>query len=212
MSNSEGARVNEGGANGAGPADVQSYIAAVDNLLLDLPWQRRRELINDLRDHLRENPDQLTLEPPDEYAAELRASSEIAAGGLLLGLRSISWPTPLEWWESVLRGSAIVLVVLVVYDFLAAASQAVVGDPSPVSWLAMIDSALQSVYPTPAFHGSQRNGLLIYLPVMVVVGQLTTAALLSRAPHRRPRLRLLTYASLAAIILLLGYGALRSFG
>ncbi|MEV6812925.1 hypothetical protein [Micromonospora sp. NPDC051296] len=95
-------------------------------------------------------------------------------------------------------------------EFLAIASQAVVGDPAPVSWLAMIDSALRSVYPTPAFGGSQRTGILIFAPLMVLVGQLTSAALLSRAPHRRPLLRTLTYVSVTVIVLLLGYGALRS--
>ncbi|MDG4793298.1 hypothetical protein [Micromonospora sp. WMMD1082] len=210
MGDSGQAGVDSGEMTPAGSVDVQAYVAAVDNLLLDVPWRRRRELVDDLRTHLRENPEHVAMESPREYAAELRSSAQVVPGGLLSGLRSASWPTPLEWWESVLRGSAIVLVLLVAYDFLATASQAIVGDRMPVTWPGMVDSALRSVYPTPAFGGSQRDGLLFFAPLMVLAGQLTTAVLLSRAPQRRRTLRRLTYLSLAVIALLLGNGALRS--
>src|SRR4051794_24010405 len=92
--------------------DIQNYGTAVDNLLLDVPWRRRRELIADLQEHLREHPDQITVEQPQDYAAELRAAAGAVPGGLLAGFRSAFWPTPLEWWESVQRGAALILLAL----------------------------------------------------------------------------------------------------
>lgn len=212
MSSAETSGADAGNAGATVADDIQRYVSAVDNLLLDVPWRRRRELIAGLREHIRENPEQITIEPPEEYAAELRATAEATPGGLLSGFRSLTWPTPLEWWESVLRGGAIILVGLVVYEFLARASQAIVGDStSSASITTMIDSALRVVYPTPSFRGSARDGLLIFPLLAIIIGQLTTAAALLRAPHRRPLLRTLTYVSLAVIMALLGYGALRSF-
>lgn len=210
MSNN-GAEV--GNVSLAGPPDIQSYVSTVDNLLLDVPWRRRRALVADLKEHIRENPEQITTEPPQEYAAELRAASKAVPGGLLAGVRSATWPTPLEWWESVLRGAAMILVILVGYEIIDYASYFIVGDASSQApWPGGIDTALQSVYPIPTFRGSARDGVFIYGALSVIVGQLTTAAVLSRAPHRRPKLRLLSYLSLAIVVALLGYGAVRSFG
>ena len=127
---------------------------------------------------------------------------------MLSGLRSGSWPTPFEWCESVVRGVALLLVAWVAYDFLAAVTQPIFGDPSPTSWTAMLDSAVQSIYPTPALHGSQRDGLVVFSLLAVLIGQLTTAAVLGRAPHRRRLLRILTVVSIGVIIGLLGFAAL----
>lgn len=77
-------------------AEIQRYVSAVDDLLLDVPWRRRRELIAGLREHLRESPDLTKEEPPEEYAAELRATAGAIPWGLLSGLRSASWPTPVH--------------------------------------------------------------------------------------------------------------------
>ncbi len=188
--------------------EIRRYVSDVDDLLLDIPWRRRRELIADLVEHLEANPEQIQAESPREYAAELRESAPVATAGLLSGLRSLSWPTPLAWWESVVRGAALLLVVWVAYDFLAAASQRVFGDPSSsASWPAMLKSALQSVYPGPTVLGSHRTGLLVFPLLAVLAGQLTTAATLSRAPQLRSKLRILTYLSILVIIGLLGYGA-----
>ena len=193
--------------------DIQNYITAVDNYLLDVPWRRRRELIADLKEHLRENPDQITVEQPQDYAAELREAAGAMPGGLLSGFRSASWPTPLEWWESVLRGAALILLALLAYKILDYLSYFVVGDPSSQGpWPDAIDSALQSLYPVPALGGSTRNGLLVHALLAVLVGQLTTAAVLLRAPQRRPTLRILSYVSLGIVLVLLGYGAVRSIG
>jgi hypothetical protein len=193
--------------------DIQNYVTAVDNYLLDVPWRRRRELVADLLEHLRENPDQITVEQPQNYAAELRAAVGAVPGGLLSGFRSASWPTPLEWLESVLRGAALILLALLGYKILDYLSYFVVGDPSSQGpWPGEIDSALQSLYPVPAFRGSTGNGLLIYAPLAVLVGQLTTAAALLRAPRRRPMLRILSFVSLGVVLVLLGYGAVRSIG
>jgi hypothetical protein len=183
---------------GATGEDIERYVAAVDDLLLDVPWRRRRELVADLREHIRENPEQLSVEPPEEYAAELRIAAAAIPRGLLSGLRSASWPTPLQWWESVVRGAAIVFVALVVWELLA-------GSPS-----GRIDSALQSVYPVPRLLGSHRAGLIFYPLVSILMGQLTTGAYLGRSPHGRPTLRRLSYVSLVFILVLLGYGAFRS--
>lgn len=185
----------------------------MDDLLLDVPWRRRQELIAGLREHLRENPEQIAIEAPEEYAVELRATAGATPGGLLSGLRSPAWPTPVQWWESVLRGAAAVMVLLVAYELLTQTSQAVVGDATASGPLSkMIDSALRSVYPTPSLGGSTRDGLLVYPLLAVLIGQLTTAAVLTRAPHRRPLLRRLSYVSLATIVVLFGYGAPPSGG
>jgi hypothetical protein len=211
MSSAEASGADAGKVDPAVPGDIQGYVSAVDDLLLDVPWRRRRELIAGLEEHLRENPEQITIESPQEYAAELRATSGAVPGGLLAGFRSASWPTPIEWWESVLRGAAILLVALLGYKLLDHASYAVVGDSSAVApWPVAIDSALRSLYPVPAFRGSTWDGLLIYGLLSVLIGQLTTAAVLSRSPHRRRKLRLLSYVGLAIVIVTLGYGALRS--
>jgi hypothetical protein len=211
VSNTEPSAAAVGGNPSVSPEDIQNYVTAVDSVLLDVPWRRRRELIADLREHLRENPEQITIEQPHDYAAELRAASGAVPGGLLAGLRSASWPTPLQWWESVLRGAAVILVVLLGYKILDYLSYFVVGDPSSQGpWPGAMDSALQELYPVPAFRGSTGNGLLIYVPLAVLIGQLTTAAVLRRAPQRRPTLRILSYVSLGIVLLLLGYGAVRS--
>ncbi|MEU7909028.1 hypothetical protein [Actinoplanes sp. NPDC049118] len=178
--------------------DIQNYVTAVDNFLLDVPWRHRRELIADLQEHLREHPDQITVEQPQDYAAELRAAAGAVPGGLLSGFRSASWPTPLEWWESVVRGGAIVLVALVVWEL-----------PKGWSWWS-VDSALQSVYPVPRLLGSHRAGLVFFPLLSVLIGQLTTGAYLGRSPHGRPTLRRLSYVSLGIVLVLLGYGAVRS--
>lgn len=213
VSNAEPSAAASGGDPAASPAEIQKYVRAVDALLLDVPWRRRRELIADLQEHIRENPDQITVEPPQEYAAELRAASGAIPGGLLAGFQSASWPTPLEWWESVLRGAALILITLLGYEILDYLSYFVVGDPSSQgSWPGALDSALRSLYPVPDFRGSTGTGLLIYAPLAVLVGQLTTSALLLRAPQRRPTLRTLSYVSLAVVLVLLGYGAVRSIG
>jgi hypothetical protein len=202
-----------GNADPASSADIQKYVTAVDDLLLDVPWRRRRDLIAELREHIRESPELITIEPPQEYAAELRATCDAVPGGLLSGIRSASWPTPVQWWESVLRGTAVVFVAKVAYELLYYALVAVVGDRSSMgTFTHMIDSAFQSVYPIPRVFGSRESALLIIPLMAVVVGQSTTAAVLLRAPHRRPTLRTLTYVSVATILLLLGYGALRSSG
>jgi hypothetical protein len=178
-----------------------------------VPWRRRRELIAGLQEHLREHPDQITVEQPQDYATELRTAAGAVPGGFLSGFRSASWPTPLEWWESVVRGGAIVLVALVAWELLAHAAQKVVGDAAASGeWSWIIDSALQSVYPVPPLLGSHRAGLIIYPLLSVVIGRLTTGAFLGRSPHGRPTLRRLSYVSLAIILVLLGYGAMRSIG
>jgi putative transposase len=59
----------------------------------------------------------------------------------------------------------------------------------------------------PRLHG---EWLLICGTLAVLVGQLTTAAVLRRAPRRRPALRILSYVSLGIVLVLLGYGAVRS--
>jgi hypothetical protein len=179
--------------------EIERYVAAVDDLLLDVPWRRRRALVADLREHIRENPGQLSVELPEEYAAELRIAAAAIPGGLLSGLRSTSWPTPLQWWESVVRGGAIVLVALVAWEL-----------PGAGSWPSGIDSALLSVYPVPRLLGSSRAGLIFYPLLSIFIGQLTTGAYLGRSPHGRPTLRRLSYVSLVIILVLLGYGALRS--
>jgi hypothetical protein len=212
VSNAEPSAASAGENPSVSSEDIQNYVTAVDNYLLDVPWRRRRELIADLQEHLRENPEQITVEQPQDYAAELRAAPGAAPGGLLAGFRSASWPTPLEWWESVLRGAALILLALLGYTILDYLSYFVVGDPSSQGpWPGAMDSALQSLYPVPAFRGSTGNGLLIYAPLAVLVGQLTTAAVLLRAPQRRPMLRILSYVSLGVVLALLGYGAVRSF-
>ena len=211
VSNAEPSAAAVGGNPSVSPEDIQNYVTAVDNFLLDVPWRRRREFIADLTEHLRENPEQITIEQPQDYAAELRAASGAVPGGLLAGFRSTSWPTPLQWWESVLRGAAMILLVLLGYEILDYLSYFVVGDPSSQGpWPGAMDLALQSLYPVPAFRGSTGNGLLIYAPLAVLVGQLTTAAVLRRAPQRRPTLRILSYVSLGIVLVLLGYGAARS--
>lgn len=199
--------------NPAAAADVERYVAAVDDLLLDVPWRRRRELIAHLREHIRENPEQIAIEPPHEYAAELRAASGAVPGGLLAGFRSASWPTPVEWCESVLRGGAMVLVVLLTYKLLDYASYFVVGDASARGSLpSELNLALLELSPVPAYGDSTWNGLLIYGALSIVIGQLTTAAVLMRAPHRRGTLRRLSYVSIGIVVLLLGYGAVTSAG
>jgi hypothetical protein len=88
------------------------------------------------------------VEQPQNYAAELRAAAGAVPGGLLSGFHSASWPTPLEWWESVLRGAALILLALLGYKILDYLSYFVVGDPSSQGgWPGEIDSALQSLYP-----------------------------------------------------------------
>jgi hypothetical protein len=192
---------------------IRNYVTAVDNFLLDVPWRRRRELIGDLQEHLREHPDQIAVEQPQDYAAELREAAGAVPGGLLSGFRSASWPTPLQWWESVFRGAAIVLVALVAWEFLANAAQKVLGDSEASGdWSWIIDSALQSVYPVPRLLGSHRTGLIFYPLLSVLIGQLITGAYLGRSPHGRPTLRRLGYVSLVIILVLLGYGAMRSIG
>lgn len=210
MSNAEPSAVSAG----ANPSEaIRNYVTAVDDRLLDVPWRRRRELIADLREHLREDPGQITVERPQDYAAELHAAAGAVPGGFLSGFRSVSWPTPLEWWESVLRGAALILLALLGYGVLDHLSYFVVGDPSSQgSWPGALDSALQTLYPVPAFGGSTRTGLLIYAPLAVLIGQLTTAAVLLRAPQRRPTLRILSYVSLGIVLIVLGYGAVRSMG
>jgi hypothetical protein len=191
--------------------EIERYVAAVDDLLLDVPWRRRRGLVADLREHIRENPEQLSVEPPEEYASELRIAAAAIPGGLLSGLRSASWPTPLQWWESVVRGGAIVLVALVAWELLATSAQKVFGDAAASGeWSWIIDSALQSVYPVPRLLGSSRAGLIFYPLVSILIGQLITGACLGRSPHGRPTLRRLSYVSLIIILALLVYGALRS--
>jgi hypothetical protein len=89
----------------------------------------------------------------------------------------------------------------------------VVGDRSSQGpWRDGIDSALRLLYPVPAFRGSTGNGLLVYAVLAVLAGQLTTAAVLLRAPRRRPVLRRLSFVSLGVVVVLLGYGAVRSMG
>lgn len=211
MSRAETSGTEADGSAHANPDDMHRYVSAVDDLLLDVPWRQRRELVAGLREHLRENPGQITIEPPEEYAAELRAAAA-TPGGLLSGLRSPTWPTPVQWWESVLRGGAVVMITLVAYKILAGASQAVLGDATATGPMStVIDQAFRTVYPTPDFRGSTRDGLLVFPLLAVLIGQVTTAAVLRRAPHRRATLRRLTYGSLAVIVLLFGYGALRSF-
>ena len=213
MSNAEPPAASVDGTPSVSSEDIQNYVTAVDSFLLDVPWRRRRELVADLQEHLRENPDQITVEQPQNYAAELRAAAGAVPGGLLSGFRSASWPTPLQWWESVLRGAALVLLALLGYEIVDYLSYFVVGDPSSRgSWPGEIDSALQSLYPVPAFRGSTGNGLLIYAPLAVLVGQLATAAVLLRAPQRRPMLRILSFVSLGVVLVLVGYGAVRSIG
>jgi hypothetical protein len=202
------------GENPSVPSEViRNYVTAVDNLLLDVPWRRRRELTTDLQEHLREHPEQITVEQPQDYAAELRAAAGAVPGGFLSGFRSASWPTPLEWWESVLRGAALVLLALLGYKILDYLSYFVIGDPSSQGpWPGTLDRALQELYPVPAFRGSTGTGLLIYAPLAVLVGQLTTTAVLLRAPQRRSTLRILSYISLGIVLVMLGYGAMRSIG
>ena len=140
-----------GGHPSVSPDDIQNYVTAVDNFLVDVPWRRRRELIAHLQEHLRENPNQITVEQPQAYAAELCEAAGAAPGGLLSGFRSASWPTPLQWWESVLRGAALILLALLGYKILDYLSYFVVGDPSSQGpWPGAIDSALQELYPVPA--------------------------------------------------------------
>ncbi|WP_143133929.1 hypothetical protein [Actinoplanes philippinensis] len=206
MSNAE-SPVAPAGASEA----IRDYVTAVDGLLLDVPWRRRRELIADLREHLRQYPELMTVEQPREYAAELRAAAGAVPGGFLSGFRSASWPTPLEWCESVLRGAALILLALLGYKILDHLSYFVIGDPSSQgSWPGALDLAVQELYPVPAFRGSTGTGLLFYAPLAVLVGQLTTAAVLLRAPQRRPALRVLSYLSLGIVLAVLGYGAMRS--
>lgn len=196
----------------ASPADIQRYVSAVDDLLLDVPWRRRCELIAGLREHLRESPELITQEPPQGYAAELRATVGAVPGGQLSGLRSPFWPTPVQWWESVLRAGAVVLVVRVAVDFLGSAGEALLGDRSALgSWWSMVDQALQTVYPVPRIFGTHLAGLLVSAVLSVVVGQLITDAVLQRAPHRRRLLRRLTYVSLVVVMALLAYGAWRTY-
>lgn len=191
--------------------EVERYVTAVDDLLLDVPWRRRGELVADLQEHLRENSEQLSVEPPEEYAAELRIAAGAIPRGLLSGLQSASWPTPLQWWESVVRGGAIVLVALVAWELLADTAQEIFGDAAASgSWSSSIDSALRSIYPVPPILGSQRIGLIFYPLMAVLIGQLTTGAYLGRSPHGRSALRRLSYVSIVIILVLLGYGALRS--
>jgi hypothetical protein len=191
--------------------EIERYVAVVDDLLLDIPWRRRRELVADLREHIRESPEQLSVEPPEEYAAELRIAAGAIPQGLLSGLRSASWPTPLQWWESVVRGAAIVLLALVGWELLAHTAQVIFGDAAASgSWSSSINSALRSVYPVPPLLGSSRAGLIFYPLVSILIGQLTTGAYLGRSPHGRPTLRRLSYVSLVIILVLLGYGAFRS--
>ncbi|BEL05669.1 hypothetical protein Q0Z83_038600 [Actinoplanes sichuanensis] len=192
---------------------IRDYVTAVDHLLLDVPWRRRRELIADLQEHLREHPEQIAVEQPQDYAAELRAAVGATPGGFLSGFRSAAWPTPLEWCESVLRGAALILLTLLGYKILAYLSYFVIGDPSSQGpWPGALDRAMQELYPVPAFHGSTGTGLLIYAPLAVLTGQLTTAAVLLRAPQRRRTLRILSYVSLGIFLAILGYGAMRSMG
>lgn len=199
-----------GKVDSASPETVESYVSAVDDLLLDVPWRRRRQLVADLREHLRENPEQITVESPQEYAAELRATAGAFPGGRLAGFRSAAWPTPVQWCESVLRGGALTLVVLVIYGLLDAASQALLGDRSAMSsWQYHVNAAFQTVYPMPRILGSHKTGLLIFVILAVLVGQLSTAAVLSRGPHRRPMLRRLSYVSLAVVAALIVMGALQ---
>jgi hypothetical protein len=187
--------------------EVRRYLSDVDDLLLDLPWQHRRKLIAGLSEHLRENPEQIRAESPGEYAAELHETTPATTAGALSGLRSVSWPTPLQWWESVVRGASLMFLAWVAYDFLAAWTQPIFGDPSAASSSDMLDSAFGSIYPVPTLHGSERYGLLVFTLLSMLVGQLTTGLVLSRAPHLRARLRLLTWVSILVIIGLLGYGA-----
>jgi hypothetical protein len=210
VSNAESS-AGAGGNPAVSSEAIQNYVTAVDGFLLDVPWRRRRALVADLQEHIRENPHQITVEQPQDYAAELRDAAGAVPGGLLAGLRSASWPTPLQWWESVLRGAARILLALLGFQILDHLSYFVVGDPSSQgSWPGAMDLALQSLYPVPAFRGSTGTGLLIYAPLAVLVGQLTTAAVLRRAPQRRPALRILSYVSLGIVLVLLGYGAVRS--
>jgi hypothetical protein len=213
VSNAEPSAASAGENPSVSSEDIQNYVTTVDNLLLDVPWRRRRELIADLQEHLREHPDQITVEQPQDYVAELRAAAGAVPGGFLSGFRSTSWPTPLEWWESVVRGAAIVLVALAVWELLAHAGQKVFGDAAASGeWSWIFDSALQSVYPVPPLLGSHRTGLIFYPLLSVLIGQLTTGAYLGRSPHGRPALRRLSYVSLVIILVLLGYGAMRSIG
>src|ERR1700754_4415723 len=89
--------------------EVRSYVTVVDDMLLDVPWRHRRDLVRDLAAHIGDNPERIREESPDEYADAIRAGLNTSPGGLFSGLRSLSWPTPVEWWESVVRGTAIVL-------------------------------------------------------------------------------------------------------
>ena len=55
------------------------YLRSVGYWLRDLPWGVRRDLLEELRDHLNELPDdtdlQARLGSPEEYAAELRSAA-----------------------------------------------------------------------------------------------------------------------------------------
>src|ERR1700754_1892902 len=144
------------------PRDLRRYAADVDDLLLDLPWRRRRGLIAELRRHLEEDPRRVRDESPAEYAAELRETETVVPAGLFSGLRSF-WPSPVEWCESIVRGAAVSLVVWALCAFAGPASQSVAGDPSPDSWSTMHGSAFDSIWPSPTFRGSQRDGLVAFV-------------------------------------------------
>lgn len=145
--------------------EIRSYIEAVEQHLDDLPEGERRELLEDLSDHLREvaAEGEGTLEdrigPPEKYAAELRVSaglsdrdasrwssvrglvgrvSAVREIGVVKGIADFLPQLRPAWW--VLRGY---LAILAIDAFLFV--------PNGTSAL---------IVPIPYFNGSQGLGLI----------------------------------------------------
>jgi hypothetical protein len=187
--------------------DLEAYLRAVDNQLLVMPWRQRTRAVSDLRAHLAEDPSVMAQQPPSEYAQELLQADRKAAAELPGGIRSFLWPTPREWFESWLRGLALVFllletawVVTALVDHLVSGS----GQPLGQVWGA--------VYPTPTFRGSSRDGLVLTLLASWLLGQQTTAMILRRNIGYRERLPKYTVVAAILVVALYGVGFLTQAG
>ncbi len=98
---------------------ADDYLREVDDLLLRLPWRRRRAALDELAVALRVQGEPPIACPAAYAQAVLRAETSLPHLRMSRrGLVRWDWPTPFEWVAAGLRGLAIVTGVLFAYGFL----------------------------------------------------------------------------------------------
>lgn len=172
---------------------VDQYVRAVDDHLLAVPWRRRAEIRQDLRQHLEEAGFDGGVEPR-EYADELLEAEHPTVPVRFGGFAS-AWPTPREWVESGLRGVAGYMTLVVAWSLLVNLG-AYLGNgmTSSLGLGGTVSRSFAQVLPVPAAFGSERLGLLVVV-VAWLAGQLGTGLILERRPQARRLLRWLAVAS-----------------